>query len=74
MGSHRTLQLLCEGDVLLPAAEDPDADPVRTPVVHTALGGLTVMVLCASFLRAAARWPCLGQAVHARLAPCSISR
>lgn len=68
MGPHRTLELLCAGDVLLPPAEDPDADPVRTPVVHTALHGLTVMVLGAPFLRAAARWPSLGQAVHDRLA------
>jgi len=68
LGSHRSVELLSPGDVLLVPSEDLELGPFSAPLIHTALSDLTLMVLGAPFVRAAARWPALMCAVQQRVA------
>ena len=67
LGHHRSLELLCPGDVLL-APDGASEVPLQTGgVVLTALCETSVMVLGPGFASAAARWPSLLATVHQRL-------
>jgi CRP/FNR family cyclic AMP-dependent transcriptional regulator len=68
LGSHRSVELLCAGDVVLVPVEDLESGPLCAPLIHTALSELTLMVLGTHFVRAAAHWPALMCAVQQRLA------
>ncbi len=67
LGHHRSLELLCPGDVLL-APDGASEVPLQTGgVILTALCETSVMVLGPGFASAAARWPSLLANVHQRL-------
>ena len=67
LGHHRSLELLCPGDVLL-APHAGSEVPLQTGGVSlTALCDASVMVLGPGFVTAAARWPSLLANVHQRL-------
>jgi CRP-like cAMP-binding protein len=67
LGEHRSLELLCSGDVLLLPQGASDV-PIETGgVILTALCDVTLMLLGRTFLSAAARWPSLIANVHRRL-------
>jgi hypothetical protein len=66
LGSHRTLELLCQDDILLlPTADERPAIGNGTRL--TALVDVELVVLSDSYLRAAARWPPLLLNLHRRL-------
>jgi CRP/FNR family cyclic AMP-dependent transcriptional regulator len=67
LADHRSLELLCPGDVLLLPAS-ASRSPLLSGGIHlTALRETTLMVLGRAFLRAAATWPSLLAEVHRRL-------
>ena len=67
LGHHRSLELLCPGDVLL-APHAASEVPLQTGgVTLTALCDASVMVLGPRFASAAARWPSLLANLHQRL-------
>ncbi|MFZ0087968.1 MAG: helix-turn-helix domain-containing protein [Solirubrobacteraceae bacterium] len=67
LSDHHMLELLCRGDVLL--LPEPMSDGLRLggDVKLTGLTEVRLIVLCESFIRAAAQWPSLLTNLHRRL-------
>jgi hypothetical protein len=67
LGEHVSFELLTPGDVLLPAAAEPDDQDLGARVTLTALDPAELIVLSEPFIQAAARWPSLLTNLHRRL-------
>jgi hypothetical protein len=67
LGEHVAFGLLTPGDVLLPAAAEPDDLNLGGRVTLTALDRAELIVLSKPFIHAAARWPSLLNNLHRRL-------
>ena len=67
IGARVAVELICQGDVLLPPTRPPDDVFAHADTSLTALTTTTLIVLSQSFIQAAARWPVLLSNLNRRL-------